>query len=146
MIGLCYQMSRTSGTKTMTSSWWTVARVLILCKCHLICRCRLFFFSSQRKEIRTEVKDLVNVDVKKPAERQERNGMVSMFRSACLCTCKVELMYFQRNQPLPKIQFPFIQLGRISVAMEGLLAFQSFVGAGGMFFYLHMWSFVNKTI
>ena len=105
-----------------------------------------FFFSSQRKEIRTEVKDLVNVDVKKPAERQERNGMVSMFRSACLCTCKVELMYFQRNQPLPKIQFPFIQLDRISGAMEGLLALQSFVGAGGMFFYLHMWSFVNKTI
>ena len=41
------------------------------------------------------------MNVKKPAERQKE--MVSMFRSACLCICKVELMYFQRNQPLPKI-------------------------------------------
>ena len=55
--------------------------------------------------------------------------MVSMFRSACPCTCKLELMYFQRF-------LPFIQLARIFDAVEGLLTLQSFMRAGGVFLFL----------
>ena len=106
-----------------------------------------FYFSRQREAIRTEVKDPVTGMLK--GSWKDRKEMEIMFCSACLRTCKLELMYFQWNQPLPKISQDrgfYLSCNLVQYWCNGRATrLTKFCGARRSVFYLNMWSFVKKT-
>ena len=61
-----------------------------------------FFFEPKRRN-KNGGKRSCYWDVERLVERRERNGTVSMFRSACFCTCKLEVMYFNEINFYPKL-------------------------------------------